>query len=117
MKDIFWSDIIKIIGTLVVGVIVGTIVERIKNKIVILKKRVWVQPIAMARESAMWGKINIWWNDWPINGDLYFISVEIINDTSKDLKNFHVNFSVSNYCTIFNQQASIHQDDTSLELL
>jgi len=100
----------------VIGIIGTLIVDRVKNKLLRLKKRISYQMVGMSAQSETWGDIKITWNGEPYN-NLYFFNAEIINDSFKDApKNLEITFSVEPLCLILKESGSVTHNDISMGL-
>lgn len=108
-------DILKYVGTFLVGGIFFVIKEKYQNRKAIFTKRIWGQQLAFSIQSQDWGNIQILYNDKPSN-NLHIISAEITNTSNNDFPNLLFEFSVPVGCTIYRHQGQLLYDDLTKDL-
>lgn len=108
-------DILKYVGSFIIGGIVFLVKERYQNKKAIFTKRTWGQRLAISVESQDWGIIQISYNGSPSN-NLHTLSAEITNTSNKDFSKLTFEFSVPNGCTIYRHQGQLFYDDLTKDL-
>jgi len=108
-------DILKYLGTFLVGGIVFLIKEKYQNKKAIFTKRTWGQRLAFSVQSQDWGNIQILYNGSSSN-NLHTLSAEITNTSNKDFPKLNFEFSVPVGCTIYRHQGQLVYDDLTKEL-
>lgn len=80
---------LPLIFTGLLSVIIGVYLEKFKNKLVILKYKLINQPIASTTQNDFWGNIEVTHNKRIVNY-LSFVTLEIKNDSNKDIENVNV---------------------------
>jgi hypothetical protein len=108
-------DILKYVGSFIVGGIVFLIKERYQNKKAVFTKRTWGQRLAFSVQSQDWGNIQILYNGSPSN-NLHTSSAEITNTSNKDFSKLTFEFSVPIGCTIYRHQGQLIYDDLTKDL-
>jgi hypothetical protein len=108
-------EVLKYVGGFIGGFAASIIQRKFDNKETVLKKRVFTQQLGFSVESQDWGNIQILYNDKPSN-NLYTLTVEIINDSSKDFSNLTVEISVPLDCTIYRHFGQLWYDDLIKDL-
>jgi hypothetical protein len=92
--DDFTVKVLLVFLTAVVSIFVTILIERFKNRLLVLRKKITYQLVGLSSTTDTWGDIKITYNDGPVN-NLYLYNVEIVNNTSKDApKNMTVTFSL-----------------------
>ncbi len=108
-------DILKYIGSFLVGGIVFLIKEKYQNRKAIFTKRTWGQRLAFSVQSQDWGNIQILYNGSPSN-NLHTLSAEITNTSNKDFSKLTFEFSVPLGCTIYRHQGQLIYDNLTKDL-
>jgi len=108
-------DIIKYVGTFVVGGIAFLVQEKYTNRKAIFTKKIWGQQLAFSLQSQDWGNIQILYNDVQSN-NLHILSAEITNSSDKDFAKLMFEFSVPERCTIYRHQGQLLYDDLTKDL-
>lgn len=108
-------DILKYVGSFLVGGIVFLIKERYQSRKAIFTKRTWGQRLAFSLQSQDWGNIQILYNGGPSN-NLHILSAEISNTSGKDFPKLTFEFSVPIGCTIYRHQGQLIYDDLIKDL-
>lgn len=109
-------ELLKYIGSFIVGAITFLIKEKYENRKNIFTKRIWGQRLGLTLQSDDWGDIQILYNGQPSN-DLHIISAEIINSSNKDFSNLIFEFSVPKNAVIYKHQGNLVYDNLTKELL
>ncbi len=106
---------ISLIITGIISLIIGIYVEKFKNKLNLLKKRVVYQPIATSSQTPYWGSIKVLYNGRDIN-HINFVTLELHNDSNHDMDELKVDFSIDNDSQILAANGFIEASTTSLLL-
>jgi hypothetical protein len=114
------NDFIPRLLIAIIGAVVGSIgtigVDRFKNRLLVLKKRISYQLVGMSSLTDTWGDIRITWNGDPVN-NLYVFNAEIINNTFKDApKDMVITFSVEPGCYFLRESGVIRHGDVAMGL-
>ena len=109
-------DILKYVGTFIVGGITFLFKEKYQNRKAVFTKRTWGQRLAFSVQSQDWGDIQILYNGSPSN-NLHTLSAEITNTSNKDFPELTFEFSVSIGCTIYRHQGQLIYDELIKDLL
>jgi hypothetical protein len=109
-------NIIRYIGTFIIGGIVFLIREKYTNRKSIFTKRVWGQRLAFSHQSQDWGNIQILYNNGSSN-NLHVLSAEIKNTSDKDFPKLTFEFSVPVGCTIYRHQGQLLYDDLTKDII
>jgi len=108
-------ELLKYIGSFLIGGIVFLIKERYENRKAIFTKRVWGQRLGFSVQSQDWGNIQILYNDQPTN-NLHIISAEVANTSNKDFSNLTLEFSVPKGAVIYRHQGQLLYDNLTKDL-
>ncbi|MDR3716072.1 MAG: hypothetical protein P4L51_24980 [Puia sp.] len=100
----------------VLGYLSSVLIDRFKNRLLVLKKKISYQLVGMSSLTDTWGDIRITWNGDPVN-NLYFFNAEIMNDTGRDApKDLAVTFSVEPGCFFYTARGVLRNGDAALGL-
>lgn len=108
-------EAIKYLGGFLVGFVASVIKKKIENKETLFKKRTFTQRIGFSAENRDWGDIQMLYNGEPIN-NLYSLTVEIHNDSSKDFSNVVVEISVPFGSTIYRHLGRLYYGELTKDL-
>ncbi|HOV10275.1 MAG TPA: hypothetical protein PLT47_01905 [Bacteroidales bacterium] len=86
---------VSLIVTGLICVIIGIYFEKFKNKIIFLKYKLFFQPLATTSQNEYWGDIAVFHNKRIVK-HLSFVTVEIKNDSNKDIDNINVDIWTDN---------------------
>lgn len=106
--------IVPIISGLV-GLVVGRILERYKNRIVYLRQNSWMQHLALSGQIPG-ATIQILYNGSPSNS-LYNGYLELTNNSNQDIEDFTVHLSVNESAAIYQNSGTLYEDAISKVLL
>lgn len=109
-------DILKYVGSFLVGGISFLLKEKYQNKKAVFTKKTWGQRLGFSVQSQDWGNIQILYNNQPSN-NLHILSVEITNTSNKDFPKLNFEFSVPVGSTIYRHQGQLIYDDLIKDLL
>jgi len=114
-----WSKIIPptiaLLMTGLLSLIIGVYLEKFKNKITILRRKIIFQPVGTTTRDDYWGNIKILHNDRPVE-HLNFVTVEIINDSNRDQPDLILDISTDFSSKIIGQNGFIEGNNTPLLL-
>jgi hypothetical protein len=115
------TDLIPRLLLAILGVVLGSIgtilVDRFKNRLLVLKRTISYQLIGMSSLTDDWGDIRITWNNDPVD-NLYTFNAEIINDSNRDApKNMVITFSVEPGCHFLRQGGILKHGAVTMGLL
>lgn len=108
-----FSELMVLILTAFVSFLVGLFIEKYKNKISYIKKKITHQPIATSHSDNYWGKIKVTYN----NQETAYVSttqIELLNDSNKDIENFNLLITCNDESRILVGNA--HNSDSLLQL-
>lgn len=94
--------------TAFLGYFVAILIERFKNRKVILKWKREILPLAKATQHSVWGNIEVRHNN-RLTNQLSFVTYEVRNDSNIDLENVNVNFWCDSESQFLNYQANYIQ--------
>jgi len=101
--------------TATLGFIAAIIIERFKNRTVLLKSKRNVFQLATATKNSFWGDIEVLYNDRKTN-HLSLITIEIKNDSNIDLENVNVDFWVDENSQMLAYQGNYNENGNSILL-
>ena len=101
--------------TAVLGFIAAVILERFKNRTVLLKFKRNIFQLATATQNSYWGNIEIVYNDRKTK-HLSLITIEIKNDSNIDLENVNIDFWVNENSQILAYQGNYNENGNSILL-
>ncbi|WP_133551308.1 hypothetical protein [Pedobacter duraquae] len=110
------TDLVSYIGVFGTGILGTIITTRLLNREVLLTKRIFIQRVAYSSNSATWGKIDVLYNGAPCN-NLHLITVEIRNDSNKNIDDVEVVFTVPEFNTFYANSGQYKQDEVFTPLL
>ncbi|NDK57176.1 hypothetical protein [Pontibacter fetidus] len=117
--EIIKSVLPAIIGFIFTGlasVIIGVYLEKFKNKITVLKRKISSQPIAFSTQDDHWGHIKVIYNNDYEAKNLNLFTVEIFNQSSKDITNIVVDLNVDNGSVILANNGVLDENNALLLL-
>jgi len=109
------KDVIGYAFGLASGIFATIVTTKWLNKEVVLTKRFFVQRTAAASNSNYWGKIDVLYNGSPCN-NLHFITVEIRNESNKNIEDVEVRFTVLENNSIYANSGRYKQDEVFTQL-
>ena len=86
-------DLYQILAILVpslIGILGGYHIHRIKNKTIILRRRITFQTVANSFEDELWGTVKILHNEEEIE-HLHLTTIEIFNNSGRDIDDLIIN--------------------------
>lgn len=98
------ESIYSYIGTYVAGVISSHLWEKFIHRLTILRFTVSSVPIGISAENPAFGKVEIKHNNQSVN-NLYFTTVRILNETSRDISNIEIEIGCDSQGVILVSQA------------
>lgn len=101
--------------TFILGTFGGVILERFKNRLIILKKIISTQIVALSSQSPDWGNIEILYNG-ELSNTLYTSFIEIKNDSLRDLEKLTIEIAVNKGASIYKNSGYLIQHDVYREL-
>jgi hypothetical protein len=87
------SKIFLAIASLLSGIIITVVAQRLLHKRGLFTYRVFHNLVALSAEDAIYGSVKVTWNDKPVR-NLYLSAVELINESMKDF-----DFVIVRVCT------------------
>lgn len=113
-QTIFTPWVITLIAALL-GFLTAVLMERFKNRIILLKYRKNTFQLATAIQNNFWGNIEVLYNNRKTN-HLSLLTVEIKNDSNIDLENVNVDFWVDYDSQILTHQANYVESGNLISL-
>lgn len=111
-----WVTILVIVVTGIVSYAVAIVVERFKNRRLILRKKVIHTIIGQSNSNSKWGDIAISYNGNKVN-NLFLFTVEIRNNSLLDAPaNMPITFSVSEDCFFLRGNGVLRERTSNLTL-
>jgi hypothetical protein len=86
---------ISLIITGLASLVIGVYLEKFKNRTSILTRKITSQPIAFSSKDEYWGHISVYYNEYEAK-NLNFFTIEIYNNSSKDLADVVIDLKVDN---------------------
>jgi len=86
---------ISLIITGFASLVIGVYLEKFKNRTSILTRKITSQPIAYSSKDEYWGHISVYYNDYEAK-NLNFFTIEIYNNSSRDLADIVIDLKVDN---------------------
>lgn len=86
---------ISLIITGLASLVIGVYLEKLKNRTSILTRKITSQPIAFSSKDEYWGHISVYYNDYEAK-NLNFFTIEIYNNSSRDLTDVVIDLKVDN---------------------
>lgn len=83
------NQLVIAVGSWAGGILAAVIVQQILNRRGVLSYFVQHQSLGISAEDSTFGNVKITWNDSPVS-NLYLSTIELVNESSKDLQNVHV---------------------------
>jgi hypothetical protein len=103
-------NLLEYLGVFFGGILATIITTKWLQKEIVLTKRLFVQRIAYASESNLWGKIDVLYNGGPCN-NLHFVTVELHNESNKNIEDVEVVFTVPELNSIYANSGEYKQDE------
>ncbi|WP_293302049.1 hypothetical protein [Pedobacter sp. UBA4863] len=106
----FISGIYQFILGISAGVITTILTTKWLNKEILLTKRLFIQRVAYSSESETWGKIEVLYNGGQSH-NLHLITVEIHNESSKNIEELEVVFTLPENNVVYASSGEYKQDE------
>lgn len=101
--------------TFFLGVIATWLYKKWDNRQTLLKKRVFINQMGFSAQHQDWGSLELYYEGRPAN-NIHYISVEIINDSNRDLKDINFDIAFPLNCIIYKDRAQYWSNGLSLDL-
>ena len=98
-----------------ISVIIGIYLEKFKSRLSLLKYRLFFHPLATATQHSYWGNIAVFYNNRQTN-HLSFVTVDIVNDSNKDLESVNIDIWVDPNSQILGQSGFYEQTGNAILL-
>ncbi|MEQ8812086.1 MAG: hypothetical protein RIE59_23665, partial [Imperialibacter sp.] len=105
---------ISLVVTGLISVLIGIYFEKFKNRIIFIKYDIQYQPLATSSQTDYWGKIEVYHNGTQ-KSHLNFVTINVVNDSNKDLEGVNLDISVDQESQILGQSG--YYDDSKAGLL
>jgi hypothetical protein len=111
----FIPTTISLIVTGLASLVIGVYLEKFKGRITTLSRKISSQAIASASEDEYWGHIKVLYNNYEAT-NLNFFTIEIKNESSRDVSNVIVDLKVDNDSMILASNGYLNDSNTYLLL-
>jgi hypothetical protein len=106
---------ISLVITGLASLFIGVYLEKFKNRTSILTRKITSQPIAYSSKDEYWGHISVYYYEYEAK-NLNFFTIEIYNNSSKDLADIIIDLKVDNDSMILANNGYLEHSNSPLLL-